>query len=461
MPDLAFSEMTFLNSRREKSDKPGKPIAKKSRRKKDKALDTGAEISRYFTTKQALRNSGFSARLEPVVPVENPRYLNERKRHEDRGRNPEPEYRVLPFLDLPDKPFLGFGSSGIENTSPVRVPKNINSSIFPPGSNPAPSLRTSQISWSVSEVPQHRPSPSHRADRSTSRSARPSKQVSLVPNEISVVRSDRNCNDGDYEHISSIDNTNQERSPFRPQTLDLFLRKDPPKKPSRMKMPDTVPLEERDIGFANPVNSQTATSKDTKTYKSCAESNAAKMFAVEVTSPKLDLPQANSQNEFTHQTLSDSFDAALENFLRKCRSRTPRLANQPLSPTKIPYVLQSEKPNIVICDGPVEQGQFANSFPVRNEELTHPKRAFVASCHSSLLPGSKLSTQPLGLQADDLKAGCLLPSPSQRCRKALRVASLRSGSSQTNLLAVHEISSKVGESISRNVWDDDENVCWR
>ncbi|KAL9577718.1 MAG: hypothetical protein Q9212_006188 [Teloschistes hypoglaucus] len=93
----------------EKEEKSG-PVRKKARQKKDKAADTEAEFSRFFA---AVKNQG--DRVGETT-------MHGRRQHVDRPReqrSEEIERSSLPPVDLPEKPFLGFGSCGPRHDSPV------------------------------------------------------------------------------------------------------------------------------------------------------------------------------------------------------------------------------------------------------------------------------------------------------------------------------------------------------
>ena len=109
MPDLAFSELSFLNFRRKRSeDSPTihkKGSDKRAQRKSKKATDTEAEISRYFTNSNAA--------------AQGTRHASQSRQDHRQAKAPSYE---LPGVSvaLPDKPFLGFGSCGAHSASPTR-----------------------------------------------------------------------------------------------------------------------------------------------------------------------------------------------------------------------------------------------------------------------------------------------------------------------------------------------------
>ena len=113
VPNSVFSETAFLNCHRAAPEDRNSPLHtkhadKKKKCKTSKAADIEAEISRYFTSAKLPR---------PGVPVPHPQ---ERLCQQQAQRRPQDSGSPPTFIDLPDKPFLGFGSSGAVSMSPVR-----------------------------------------------------------------------------------------------------------------------------------------------------------------------------------------------------------------------------------------------------------------------------------------------------------------------------------------------------
>ena len=142
--------MAFLASRRERpkdafKDSSTRPSDKKKRRQSTKAADTEAEISRYFlsvdpTSLNATNSLG-------------------QKRQQDERKAPDHESPQA-FVNLPNTPFLGFGSCGPNTSiSPAKVSDNHR------GDSPCPTRSTSYLTWSQSEAPPP-PNRPHRAMRS-------------------------------------------------------------------------------------------------------------------------------------------------------------------------------------------------------------------------------------------------------------------------------------------------------
>lgn len=144
MPDLAFSEMSFLNSRRPKPAEIAahsviRPAEMTKRRKSTQAADTEAEISRYFTSKKAPEQDRTDRRCEP----------NQRESHRrSRTRDSPPD-----FVDLPGTPFLGFGSCGAASASPAKRLGSPALRDLERRLTRSPTLSTSYLTWSQSGAP--------------------------------------------------------------------------------------------------------------------------------------------------------------------------------------------------------------------------------------------------------------------------------------------------------------------
>ncbi|KAM0804099.1 hypothetical protein BDR22DRAFT_644975 [Usnea florida] len=142
--------MAFLASRRERpkdafKDSSTRPSDKKKRRQSTKAADTEAEISRYFLS------------VEPTSL--NATTSLDRKRQQDERNGPDHESPQA-FVNLPNTPFLGFGSCGPNTSiSPAKV------SEIRRGDSPCPTRSTSYLTWSQSEAPSYASPPPHRPHR--------------------------------------------------------------------------------------------------------------------------------------------------------------------------------------------------------------------------------------------------------------------------------------------------------
>ena len=145
--------MTFLTSRRDKhkdscGNSSNKPSDKKKLRKSTKAADTEAEYSRYFMSAKTTSGDVTTSRLQQC--------LQDKRRSRDRESS-------QPLVDLPERPFLGFGSCGPNTSmSPVKSPINKLSKSLRHGVSRSPTPSTSYLSWSQSRGPSHASPPPNR-----------------------------------------------------------------------------------------------------------------------------------------------------------------------------------------------------------------------------------------------------------------------------------------------------------
>ena len=139
MPDLTFSELGFLNRRKAPQKENPTPMDERTRRKKDKAADAEAEISRFFASSKDQHDGA---------------------RHEasDKGRTHadkrgEQENTPLPPIDLPERHFLGFGSHGAGYGSPIHSRDGAalrNDCQLSPLQRPPSGKSTTYFTWSES-----------------------------------------------------------------------------------------------------------------------------------------------------------------------------------------------------------------------------------------------------------------------------------------------------------------------
>ncbi|OCK77692.1 hypothetical protein K432DRAFT_358126 [Lepidopterella palustris CBS 459.81] len=115
LPDLVFSEMKFLQKRKDAPEEHPKSDPNKKRRKIDHAHGNKAEVSAYFTSMRpalAERDCNIQSKLNPS--------------HQERNLVPEQEPKQqrsasidspIPTIELLEKQYLGFGSRGARHES--------------------------------------------------------------------------------------------------------------------------------------------------------------------------------------------------------------------------------------------------------------------------------------------------------------------------------------------------------
>ncbi|KAL8917771.1 MAG: hypothetical protein Q9208_007752 [Pyrenodesmia sp. 3 TL-2023] len=131
LPDLTFSEINFLNHRRE-APKDNPPQGKPSRRKRDKAADADAEISRFFSTSNRRPHGAGDTSSQK------------------KGEDWQQDRSSIPPVDLPEKPFLGFGGVGPGHVSSNGIKDDLNKR-SPLCQSPS-SRSTTYFTWSQTNV---------------------------------------------------------------------------------------------------------------------------------------------------------------------------------------------------------------------------------------------------------------------------------------------------------------------
>lgn len=194
MPDLTFSEINFLNHRRGNPEETVRARTRGTRRKEAKTDDAEAAFSRFFatskdTSRAASGTKGHGSSVKGRSSV---------------GVPEEQDQSSLPPVELPEKPFLGFGSCGPGHISPVmlsRVTIPNASSRLSPTRRSLSTKSATYFTWSrsspskrtVSDSPSHgiinaaEPRPCHimegkrRECRLSGTNARRSSEVSRTP----------------------------------------------------------------------------------------------------------------------------------------------------------------------------------------------------------------------------------------------------------------------------------------
>ena len=158
VPDLTFSEITFLNTRRGNLQDLDKPAEMNQKRKKHKIADTEAEMSRYFASTGCRNLRGTTASDERLGSLDNsdpPKRCHKQRVTE---MSTYPDQSSLPPVDLPETPFLGFGSVGGSLVSPVRrndSPILAHRRLEPTRHDKSSICSASYFSWSETRSPSH------------------------------------------------------------------------------------------------------------------------------------------------------------------------------------------------------------------------------------------------------------------------------------------------------------------
>lgn len=131
MPDLAFSELNFLNSRPHEAVGQGVSLAKDPKRRGSRKADHNKEVSRYFSRGQGVQDHNHQSTRLPS--------------------HDEQQVTSNHLIELPKTPFLGFGSSGHKSSSPNKRTREPATSHVPRSYDRgprSPTKSTSYLSWS-------------------------------------------------------------------------------------------------------------------------------------------------------------------------------------------------------------------------------------------------------------------------------------------------------------------------
>ena len=161
VPDLTFSEMSFLNPRRDRSEDLPKPTHKKKGRQKERVADTEAEISRYFASTRARDVDATTVHDERASRMDTSRLPERRHKRRDAEMLTYLDQASVPPVELPETPFLGFGRAGGSLISPVRrsdIPVSQPGRPHSIRREVSPSRSASYLTWSKTRSTSHRSS---------------------------------------------------------------------------------------------------------------------------------------------------------------------------------------------------------------------------------------------------------------------------------------------------------------
>ena len=218
MPDLAFSELEFLNSCKEKTQ-ADTAAERKCADKKSRAADADAEISRYFASRKCTE-----AHINSL-----PEHSNQKQARRVHLGHEVPQS----FIELPDMPFLGFGNCGPKSASPIKLIKELDTRCVPSRSQRftrSPTRATSYFSWSQSSPGRYRSAQEGRLEDAASTEAEPRREGSISIPGVDVATASTDPDKGLDErlHIAEagslshyVRSTDHEAAKDRSLELDL------------------------------------------------------------------------------------------------------------------------------------------------------------------------------------------------------------------------------------------------
>jgi hypothetical protein len=115
VPDLVFSEMRFLQKQKDAPEEQANPDTQRRRRRKNLSRANQEEISAYFTTTRlvlAEKESNIQSKVSSSRQAQT--LIPERKNKQQKSASIDSD---IPTIELPEKPYLGFGSRGTRHES--------------------------------------------------------------------------------------------------------------------------------------------------------------------------------------------------------------------------------------------------------------------------------------------------------------------------------------------------------
>ena len=417
MPDLAFSELTFLNPHPKNSGDLPKSSVNKSRHKTDKGADPEANISRYFTSK-SMNHNEVGPDSGPAVGLKNLCVERERKSYEDRRPKSKDRDTSLPLVELLGRPFLGFGGSGADVTSPARISRNIGSTFDSPRGKASSTRSTSHISWSASGAPSHHSSQLHPPDNSSIRYPIDIERTRTLNTDVPIDHSEISYLDRAPKQVSASNGTYREcpRSVLKPR--DPVSENDLANRSIQFAPQSNSGSAKKNSAPENASNDSHGSPKESRPPQTLSNDNfkAASINEAQVGFPCLPLPISPgglSQDSFI------SFDAELDNFLEKFKPNQTQSVHE-LAREVPTHCARSEVPSVV------DQENYAK-LENGTESLSAPENKYVdaavgdsPSRHDSAKPSEIPSTQALEVRINQpdrlLEPKSLIPARQKYLR---------------------------------------------
>ncbi|MCJ1429799.1 hypothetical protein MMC29_007714 [Sticta canariensis] len=456
LPDLAFSELTFLNPHRKNSDDLRKSSVNKSRHKTDKDADPGANISRYFTSTKSMNHNEVGPDSRPAVGVKNLRAERERKSCDDRNSKSMDRETSLPLVELLGRPFLGFGGPGTDVTSPARISRNVGSTFDPPRGKASSTRSTSHISWSASGAPSYHSSQLHPPDNTSIRSPIHIERTRASITDVPIDHSEVSCLDRAPKQVSAKNDTYREcprsvlksrnpvpenglanRSiPFAPQSKSGSLKK------------HASPKNASSDSHGSPKESRPQQSLPNDKFKAACTNEAQ----VEV--PCLPLPVSPGG---LSQNSSISFDAELDNFLEKFKPKQTQSVHELARQVPTRFV-QSEVPSVVDHEDYTKLEKGTDILSASENKYINAGVGGSPSRHGSAKPSEIPSTQALEVQINQTDKPLELKSLMPARRRNSRNLRNRCRSGNTEGWLEHDGFSRTAWSGHNNIYQQETEI---
>lgn len=301
-------------------------MERSSRRGKRGFADDDAEISRYFTSTKASLPHRLGPELESLVSFEQ-RCLGSKRE----GVQVPPERQsikgksLLPLLELPETPFLGFGSSGFSMSSPMKLHKPLKTShraTHSPDHHTSPTRSTAYYTWSRSGALSQGSLPVNPASQAPPRpglnnECGPNRKLAGHAVRHQDVQMENPLGDDASRQSEVIASEAEDQAPL----LDAGCR------PGRNLQPIDIRARSKELPNENGKDDNGKSPRDVKIQDFSANSSTKTSLAERTLVAGLDIPFVSSHCRLDKTASLKSFDAALDRLIRQC-TETPSWRNK-------------------------------------------------------------------------------------------------------------------------------------
>lgn len=381
----------------------------------------------------------------------------EYQRYDDRRPASKDKNPSLPLVELLEKPFLGFGSSGIEMTSPARISRNIGSTVDPPRGKPSSTRSTSYVSWSVSGVSSHHSPQLHYFDKTSTKSPIHIERTRASATDVPSAHSEIQYLDRGPKQVGVRNDTYQECPGPTPKSRDPVPENDFANRSIQFAHQPISDSVKRQSTPKNASNDRHGSLKESTPQQSRSNDKfkAASIEEGQVELPSLPVP--GSSGGMSQEDSSVLIDAELDNFLQKFKPDQTQsaddLARQPPS-----HCAQSEVLNAVGHVNSTNLEKATDSVSESEKKYTNPGVENSPSRHDSAKPSDFLSKRALEDSTNHTGGPSRLELLSPVPRKSPGSVQNRCRLGNTKNRPEHTVESNPHDVLTRNAWSGYNNI---
>lgn len=457
MPDLAFSELTFLNPHRENSAGLAKSSDNRSRPKRGNAGDSGANVSSYFTSMNSINHDEPFPDQRPSIGLSHSSGERKHQRYDDRRLKSQDRHPSLPLVELPQKPFLGFGSSGIEMTSPALASRNIGATVDPPRRKLSSTQSTGYVSWSVSGAPSHHSPQLYHSDKTSTRSPIHIERPRALTNDVPIVISENQDHDRGSEQVSIKNDTSQECPRPVPTSRNRITETNFTDRSIQLAHQPISDSIKRHSTPKNAPNDSHSSPMESTVQQSQSNNKLKAAFIDEEQVGLPHLPESDSPGGISQEDSSILLDTELDKFLQKFKSKQTQSVHDSACQTST-YCAQSEPPSVVHHDNSTNLRKATDRLPTSENKYINTDVNDLHSGHDSTNPSQIPSTQAEKIQIDPtVRTPGIEPLGPAR-RGSLRSAQNGRRLENTEDRSEYTAKSKTDDGFTRNAWSGYNNI---